>query len=803
MLPYFSKKWTEFKKCWLTKEKTKHLSCRILCVDDDIDFCKYVEKLAAPLGIECENVFSMEGAKQKIEEFSSYSAFIIDGHLPDGSGLELVAWIREKKGLNTPIGFLSRVYHDAASFRILKESLRVDYVLDKPIKPNDMGRLLSQLCSINRELLADEPFSEYLLAEVKANYQKTIFDKVERLERMIQLVQKNPSQKNLQNLRTEIHKLAGSSGSYGYTNVSRLCKSLEQELINQIEQVKEKEPDSTWLNSLDNFFRELKMNFQISQPEEHVPELFPSPPFGSTLSLYIVDDGVALTDSIKNVLKEKLEFYVESNPEIALKKLTSTEFNSQVVLINENFSLYPNLSSYSLIEAFYNNKKNLFTVMGLTNELQNWQALAKIIKRGLPYALVKPLSESIVDFLLQESISIGTRYKILIVDDDSDTIQYITQSLKYFGMEVKTLSDPLLLQETLMNYYPDILLVDVDFSDEKKADIFRSLQRMQYRKLLVAMVTISQESNLIKMIYGSEVDDILFKPLESSILQKRILNLLKKINVKEDKNIDLNNGLLNVQAFHEYVNSLVSKSVNKSFEILVLFEIDHYLTQVKQIGQLDFEKIISEINCLINQTLRLEKYACYLGKGRFALLFSGYDLHYLRILMQTFLEGLNKKFAGEVSLKFHCGISSSLIGGQAIEQFEKAFHKGNESQVDVVIVDHINIQNDQLKAFIFESNFRELDNLIQIFQNVGLVAFLNKGLEEVVSGLRLEIGTILVLAGTLRDRQGELRKLLLEKNIKMPVVYMPTLEKETLASLLREGLDYTENPFNLMLIIEQ
>ncbi len=630
--------------------------------------------------------------------------------------------------MNTPIIFISGVYHDAATFRILKESLHVDFVLEKPIQPGSIERFLRQLCLIDQNLSVDRSFSDYFLAEAWANYQKTIFDKIERLERMIQLVQKNPDQKNFQNLRTEIHKLAGSSGSYGYSKVSSLCKSLEQDLINRIEQLNENIPDAAWVNSLDNFFTELKLNFQISSFEEDAPEPFPGPPIDTYYSLYIIEDDASL--------------------------------------------------------------------------------LSNAIKRGLSYVLVKPLSEAILSFLLQKSIA---GYRILIVDDDSDSIQYITQSLKYFGFEVNALSDALLLQETLMNYHPDILMVDVDLSDEKKADVFHLLQRVQYKNLLVAMVTIPQESNLIKMIYGSEVDDVLFKPLESSIIQMCILNLLKKVNKKGIATIDPSaTGLWNLQAFHTYVNSIVLKSSNESFEILVIFEIVHDQTRIEQIGQSAFETIVEEISQAINQAMKIEKHACYLGKGRFALFFSGYDLHYLRLLMQTFLEELREQFTGKIPLAFHCGISTVRKGGQFLEQFleqfEQLFRKKSEKYVEmvnVVILDPIDMRKKQSKAYIFESNYTEINQLVQIFQEEAIEVFLNEQLEKIVTGLTSKAGAIFVLAGIVADRQEDIRKIFLEKNIKLPTVYMPILSKETLTSFFREGLNYNDNPFNILLILDQ
>lgn len=276
MLSFFPKKWRQTQN-WLkarvlqarhslfNRKILKNPICTILCVDDDRSFCLFMQKLAHSRGIQLDAVYSIQEAKKAIERNPTYQAFIIDGHLPDGAGFGLVAWIRVDKQLTVPIGFLSRIYRDAKSFRILKEHLHVNYVLDKPLLPSEVHQLFVQICHevSSSQAVGQEPFSDALLADLKMDYQKTIADKIERLEQMILHAQKNPSLENLQLLKREVHKIAGSAGSYGYMAVSDLCKNLEFDLNKQIDLVKRGQFNPQWLSLLDDFFTQIKLNFQI------------------------------------------------------------------------------------------------------------------------------------------------------------------------------------------------------------------------------------------------------------------------------------------------------------------------------------------------------------------------------------------------------------------------------------------------------------------------------------------------------------------------------------------------------------
>lgn len=246
-----------------SSEKKIHL---ILCVDDDIDFCRYLQRLGHLLGVRLDRALSIAEAKKKIEGNNDYQAYIVDGHLPDGSGFDLARLIREKKGTKVPIGFVSRFYQDAASFRLLREILHVDYVLEKPIRPEDVENFLVLLCGIQKpEENKKEEFPNEILSDLVDEYQKSIGEKIENIEKLLLEVEKNPSLENLSALKTEVHKIAGSAGSYGYKKAGDLCKALDNKLKELIDHFPDQGVPADWINSLDEFYGKLKIHFQMDR----------------------------------------------------------------------------------------------------------------------------------------------------------------------------------------------------------------------------------------------------------------------------------------------------------------------------------------------------------------------------------------------------------------------------------------------------------------------------------------------------------------------------------------------------------
>lgn len=63
-------------------------------------------------------------------------------------------------------------------------------------------------------------------------YRASIPHKLDTLAALVRQSQSPVDVKSFEDLRMAVHKLAGSAGTYGFTEVSEICKTWEQFLIN-------------------------------------------------------------------------------------------------------------------------------------------------------------------------------------------------------------------------------------------------------------------------------------------------------------------------------------------------------------------------------------------------------------------------------------------------------------------------------------------------------------------------------------------------------------------------------------------
>jgi DNA-binding NtrC family response regulator len=100
----------------------------ILVVDDDIAVCRIVHRMLSDEQYEVQAAHSVAEALGAIER-KSFTVYVLDYKLPDGSGLDVAERIRSKWGAS-PIILISG--YDPSAVALRAEKLRISQFLEKP-----------------------------------------------------------------------------------------------------------------------------------------------------------------------------------------------------------------------------------------------------------------------------------------------------------------------------------------------------------------------------------------------------------------------------------------------------------------------------------------------------------------------------------------------------------------------------------------------------------------------------------------------------------------------------------------------
>ena len=143
----------------------------------------------------------------------------------------------------------------------------------------------------------------------------------------------------------------------------------------------------------------------------------------------------------------------------------------------------------------------------------------------------KPLE---IDKLIQTLDGLTTRvaiepYRILLIDDEQELLKYYAAVLENAGMEVLSLSNPLLGLETLHEFKPDLVLLDVYMSGCTGTELAQVIrQDDDYAQMPIMFL--STESHLDRQLAALHLggDDFLTKPVKAEHLISAVTARVKR-----------------------------------------------------------------------------------------------------------------------------------------------------------------------------------------------------------------------------------------------------------------------------------
>jgi HPt (histidine-containing phosphotransfer) domain-containing protein len=111
--------------------------------------------------------------------------------------------------------------------------------------------------------MSSESDIDAVLKKFTEEYKLTIPEKIATLRQILDDMKQKITVDNMKALRFNIHKIAGSAGTYGFGTVSKLCREFEFEIISKIEAMDKIPGDPNWLVSFEQVFEKIKKEFSL------------------------------------------------------------------------------------------------------------------------------------------------------------------------------------------------------------------------------------------------------------------------------------------------------------------------------------------------------------------------------------------------------------------------------------------------------------------------------------------------------------------------------------------------------------
>lgn len=532
--------------------------------------------------------------------------------------------------------------------------------------------------------------------------------------------------------------------------------------------------------------------------------------------LFVADDDINFLELLER-LKEafSIELVVESNPQKAVERLNSPDFNPQGIVLSQTYlsNSLTGLDIYNTIEK----KRTPKPILALILDKETIDVRLEAMQKGCEYIFSKPVSAYALLRSMSEALEVKPEapLKVLVLDDDIDFCDYVSFVLAEIGVSTFAIYEATDLFKKLDELKPDILLLDVILPKYDGVHLLKTLrQDINYRNIIIVIVTGSARSNTRINAYEANVDDILFKPIDKDILQKRILSIADRM-VAEKKPADHYIGLLHLKELTNELNYII-KSGRPEF-YLAVFELHNIAEWTKQHGYISER----ELMVYISNQLQWEadhKMRCYLYKTSiFAIIFEGLELDIIENKLYKFLTHIVHE-KSTLHLSFDCGVVSvSKNFGDGLKVLQDAEESLSEASwkeaAPVKIVHHLAKDEQEVKkeVLIIDPDRELLKILKKAFESHGILVRTyvegSDALKDLLASSENNLPSLIISERKLPDMDGIdvflKLKTRFRKRIPFFILTVFSSDKDISEGIKHGVLEYIVKPFNISILIQK
>ena len=169
-------------------------------------------------------------------------------------------------------------------------------------------------------------------------------------------------------------------------------------------------------------------------------------------------------------------------------------------------------------------------------------------------------------------------YKVLVVDDEEDIVEFVSYNLRKEGFDVDVANNGRSAIKVAKNFQPHLILLDIMMPEMDGIETCEEIRTIpSLSNTLIAFLTARSEDYSQIAGFNAGADDFITKPIRPKVLTSRIKAILKRHDHSESSNKENdkeNRNLGNLQIDREkHLVTVSGKAIDlpkKEFNLLVL-----------------------------------------------------------------------------------------------------------------------------------------------------------------------------------------------------------------------------------------
>jgi diguanylate cyclase (GGDEF)-like protein len=640
---------------------------KILLVNSDQQFCKLVVPVLEGRG---HKVFEADSGKQgeALLGKETLDLVIVCGPLPDGDAFEWINSLRTK-GNNVQIAFVAASSQEVARNKyMLEHDLGVSLLVHKPVIPFVFGaQVESQFTTEGAEAQAKKlkDFETMFLALV-TKYARVLPSKLSDLSVAIEKSRANPEDVELlQEVRSQAHKIKGTGGSLGFRQVGEAMAFIENAAVTMPDKTTEEQPfvwaevERKLLDAREAGEREANevahmVDHKVPSEPEHEPAM---------ARIMVVDSDNGFLDIVENLGRQRLVEIVRATcAREALDRACLLPLDAALLNVDPDDPE----STFALARDLRGLQGNDTLPLAFISGNALIKDRVEAAHSGASLYLDKPLQSDSLEKAVEHLVAIrqGGRPRILVVDDDEFFASAVALTLRNEGMIVRLLHDPGKILDTMQDFPPDMLLLDVMMPGVTGFEVCRMLRQVpRWQDLPIIFLTGQTGVEARVEAFRSGGDDYLPKPVVNEELLTRVkVRLDRSRLLKERSDKDTISGLLLRRAFSEQLSGMIAEAQRQKLKFTVcLLDVDHFKKVNDTYGHLAGDRVLAGLGQLLSRRFRVDDLRGRWGGEEFILAFRREAKETMQAAVTRVLKEFREtNFRGDRDEEFNVSFSGGL-----------------------------------------------------------------------------------------------------------------------------------------------
>ncbi len=601
---------------------------RILLVEDSKYNCLIFKKYLAETP---HQVDVAENGQVAVEKFKSgnYSLVFMDMEMPVMNGYdatrEIRNWEKEKGMTATPVIALTSSTSDNEIKKIMDAGCAKH--LAKPVAKEKLLEILpaSETLAVSQTKPAhEEEGTEKYVAYVDSDLKDLIPGFLENMEEEINSMDvkwdallSSYTEEMFKTLAGKAHKLAGSSGSFGFIDVSKASRSMEILMKSILETGKhpsdlQKQQISAYIEVIRKAScATLRYEGAESAPieaepvQETVVKDAPQTTEENRL-IFVVDDDINSARSLAHQIECFGYTPVIFTELSGLKEVASRTLPSAIIMD----IVFPedDLAGTKILKNIQSAVEKPIPVIFMSGRT-DMIARLEAVRAGGDVYFKKPVNVSeLVDRLDRMTLFKKPEpYRILIVDDDVSLSKQYEHILKQAGMLSEIVNAPIRVMQPLQEFRPDLILMDIYMPDCNGMELAKVI-RQEETSVSIPIVFLSVETNLSKQLHAMRQggDDFLMKPVKPEHLVSVVEMRAERARVLRSlMKHDGLTGLYNHTTTSELLDLEVERAKrNKGNLAFAMIDLDNFKKVNDSYGHPAGDSVLKSMSRLLKKRLR-------------------------------------------------------------------------------------------------------------------------------------------------------------------------------------------------------